>query len=76
MNMCSKHRGYKENCKLCNTHPRDAMRDDGTKMFPGWDEKVAEAEAAGLVTCEDPECEFEFYLTTDSCPLCGKKYEG
>lgn len=75
MSICSKHLMYDEHCNLCNAHPRDMTRHDGTKMFPDWDKKVAEAKTAGLVTCGDPECKFEFYLTTPDCPLCGKKYE-
>ena len=46
------------------------LRHDGTKTFPDWDKKAAEAEAAGLTTCK---CGFEYYLTTDICPLCGER---
>ncbi len=62
LSICSIHHEYNKDCKLCNTHPRD--------VFPDWDKKVAEAEAAGKTTCK---CGFEYYLTTDSCPLCGER---
>lgn len=68
-NMCSRHQGHVKDCELCNTHPRDALRDDVEKMFPDWDEKVREAEKAGLTTCK--ECSFEYYLTINFCPFCG-----
>jgi len=62
MSICSRHQKYQADCKLCNANPRD--------LFPDWDKKVAEAEAAGLYTCV---CGYEYYLTTDSCPFCGEQ---
>lgn len=62
--ICSRHQGYDPDCKMCNTHPR--------AIFPDWDEKVREAEEAGLTTCK--KCSFEYYLTVDYCPLCGHLY--
>lgn len=59
-NICSRHQRYEKDCKLCNSDVRD--------LFPDWNDKVAEAEAAGSVTCE---CGFEYYLTVNDCPMCG-----
>lgn len=38
------------------------------RMFPDWERKVAEAEAAGTETCSA--CGFTYYRTTTCCPLC------
>lgn len=48
-------------CPACHATPKD--------LFPDWDQKCAEADAAGLTRC--PKCGFEHYLTSDECPLCG-----
>lgn len=66
MSMCSRHQTYVEDCDLCQPHPRD--------LFPDWDKKVAEAKAAGEIACT--KCDFKYYRTTDSCPLCGAKRLG
>jgi hypothetical protein len=58
--ICSEHQKPHPACKLCHTHPRE--------LFPNWDEKVAEAEAAGTTKCA--KCGFEFFLTVDMCPKC------
>jgi hypothetical protein len=63
--ICSRHQGYDPNCKACKLTAADVL--------PNFKEKVAEAEAAGLVTCE---CGFNFYLTTLNCPKCGRKWKG
>jgi hypothetical protein len=60
VSICSAHQKPDPNCRLCQLHPRD--------LFPDWDKKVAEAEAAGTIKCR--KCGFEFYLTTDICPKC------
>lgn len=58
--ICSAHQKPDPSCKLCRTHPRE--------LFPNWDAKVKEAQAAGTMKCR--KCGFEFYLTTDICPKC------
>lgn len=63
--ICSAHQGYEPNCRLCNLTPRD--------LFPDWDEKLAEAKAAGEHTCEG--CGFVYYKTAEFCPLCEKYRE-
>lgn len=60
MSICSIHQKYNKDCKLCNISTED---------IPGWNEKVAQAKKAGTFMCE---CGFEYYLTIDYCPLCGK----
>ena len=61
MSLCSHHLEPVPGCRLCHAHPRD--------IFPDWDAKVAEAEAAGVTTCA--RCGFEYYRTTQHCPKCG-----
>ena len=64
--VCSRHHpseGVIEGCVACNT---------GVPELLGISEAEyaymqAEAEDAGLFECE---CGFEYYKTTDSCPLC------
>lgn len=63
--ICSAHREPEPGCHLCETEPRD--------ILPGWDEKVAEAEASGVVTCR---CGYRHYRTIDLCPLCGAPTPG
>ncbi len=65
--ICSKHHpdigiveGINDKCKLCHVTPHD--------LFPDWDQKVAEAEAAGEVKCFV--CGFKYFATTNNCPLC------
>lgn len=58
--ICSAHQHKEPGCRLCATHPRD--------LFPDWDQKLKEAERAGLAKCR--KCKFEFYRTTDACPKC------
>jgi hypothetical protein len=58
--VCSAHRKKEPGCKLCATHPRE--------IFPNWDKKVKEAQAAGTMKCA--KCGFEFYLTINMCPKC------
>lgn len=57
--ICSAHQHKEPGCPACHTEPRD--------VFPGWDEAVAEAKAAGEHQCE---CGFVYYKTVDFCPLC------
>lgn len=64
--ICSRHGEYQKDCKLCNSTIRDLFPND-------WERMEAEAEAAGTMICK---CGFEYYLTTDSCPLCGEPYKG
>jgi len=64
--LCSRHHpnlGVVEGCDLCHASPAD--------LFPDWEERLAEAKAAGLHTCE--RCSFEYYqyyFTSHICPLC------
>lgn len=60
--MCSRHQDNDPNCPTCQLKPEDVL--------PDYEKKLAEAEAAGRVIC--PECDYEFYLTTHDCPLCGE----
>jgi hypothetical protein len=60
--ICSKHQTPASDCVLCNTDIRDVL--------PDYDKKIAEAEAAGRHTCV---CGFEYFLTTDACPRCGRQ---
>lgn len=63
--LCSKHWNFKDpDCALCSATPAD--------IFPDWEQKVKQAEEAGTYKCS---CGFTYYLTSNSCPLCGKKYE-
>lgn len=57
--ICSVHRHTEPGCPACHAHPRD--------LFPDFDERLAEAEAAGEHKCE---CGFTYYRTVDSCPAC------
>jgi hypothetical protein len=61
--ICSRHREFDPNCDLCKADIRD--------LLPNYDQMVAIAHAAGKVNCA--KCGFEFFRTTDYCPLCGKK---
>lgn len=64
--ICSAHWGSSvKGCVACNSSPRD--------LFPDWDEKLAEAEAAGTHKCTG--CGFVFYRTVDVCPKCDQEYE-
>jgi hypothetical protein len=58
--VCSRHKFRDPDCKACSTEPED--------IFPDWEEKLAEAEAAGEVTCTA--CRFIYYAVVDRCPLC------
>lgn len=62
--ICSMHRIPDPNCDLCNTYGED--------VIPHYKEKEAEAERAGKEICA--KCGFEFYKTTDACPLCRNKW--
>lgn len=59
MSLCSAHQDPVPGCRQCEANPRD--------IFPDWDKKIAEAEAAGRHTCE---CGFVYFKTVDACPLC------
>lgn len=59
--LCSAHQDHVSGCLACEAKPED--------LFPDWQEMLAEAHAAGKHTCD---CGFEFYKTTNICPLCGK----
>lgn len=63
--ICSAHRHNDPTCAACQAHPRD--------IFSNWDEMVEEAKVAGLFKCV---CGFDYYLTTDRCPLCNRILEG
>ena len=58
--LCSRHKHHEPGCRLCNTSPTD--------IFPNWEQKVAEAEAAGKHRCMG--CGFVYYLTVNACPKC------
>jgi hypothetical protein len=58
--LCSTHRKADPDCALCKAHPRE--------IFPNWDEKLKEAQAAGTTRCSA--CSFEYFRTVLSCPKC------
>lgn len=58
--ICSAHRRKDPNCEMCKLDIRE--------VFPDYEKKHAEAIAAGLHKCTN--CNFEYYKTTDMCPLC------
>lgn len=60
--ICSIHQELDPDCDLCKVD----LSDD-----PLFQQMHAEAEAAGTHVCE--ECEFLYYKTVDSCPLCGHR---
>lgn len=60
--ICSHHRHFDPNCHLCKATPHN--------LFPDWDEKEAEAKAAGTHDCS---CGFTYYRTVDRCPKCGRR---
>ena len=65
--ICSVHPpqlGPVEGCVACHSTMGDLL---GESVYA---QMRAEAEAAGLFTCD---CGFEYYKTTDSCPLCEKE---
>jgi len=63
--ICSRHRDHDPGCPMCCADIRD--------VFPDYDEKVAEAEAAGLHLCA---CGFEHYRTVSFCPRCSRNLPG
>lgn len=65
--ICSRHQGHDPECDLCAIDPREAL---GGERY---DEKAAEAEAAGLHRCE---CGFEYYRTVSFCPKCHRNLPG
>ena len=62
--ICSRHQHKEPECTACCADIRD--------LLPNYDEMCAEAEAAGTAICTG--CDFEYYLTVNSCPNCGKEY--
>ncbi|KKL72493.1 hypothetical protein LCGC14_2084390 [marine sediment metagenome] len=62
--ICSKHQEADPDCDICKADIRD--------LLPNYDRKSAEAKAAGSIRCS--KCDFEYYLTTHDCPLCGHRY--
>lgn len=65
--ICSAHHpslGPVEGCDLCHASIEDLFGVDTVIQMR------AEAEAAGLFTCD---CGFEYYKTVDACPLCAKE---
>jgi hypothetical protein len=63
--ICSIHKKPDPHCSLCKAHPRD--------IFPDWDAKLKEAEAAGTMRCAV--CGFEFFRTINMCPKCAAMAE-
>lgn len=63
MSICSKHREREPSCDLCNATVYDLFHKKDV------DKANADAEKAGLITCR---CGFEYYCTTDTCPLCNR----
>jgi len=62
--ICSRHHpslGVVEDCAACNSTPADLLGE------AQWAYMKAQAEVAGLFTCD---CGFEYYKTVDACPLC------
>ena len=62
VSICSAHRTRDMECPRCWVNIYN--------MFPDYDQKVAEAEAAGKYMC--CKCNFVYYKTTDICPSCGE----
>ena len=65
--ICSIHApqlGPVEGCAACHASLEDLFGVSEVALMR------AEAEAAGLFTCD---CGFEYYKTVDSCPLCEKE---
>jgi len=65
--ICSAHHpslGPVEGCDLCHSTIEDLLGESTVAIMR------AEAEAAGLFTCD---CGFEYYKTVDACPLCDKE---
>lgn len=64
--VCSMHHpsmGKVEGCVACNTSVQELLgQNDEEYAAMQW-----RAKDAGLYTCD---CGFEYYKTTDSCPLC------
>ncbi len=63
--ICSMHPpqlGPVEGCAACHATLEDLFGETAVAIAR------AEAEEAGLCTCE---CGFEYYKTVDACPLCG-----
>lgn len=58
--LCSFHPHAEPGCPACAARAEDVL--------PGYAQKLAEAEAAGLVDCGT--CGFSFYRTTETCPAC------
>jgi len=63
--ICSAHRSTTPapgcaGCAACAVEPAD--------VFPDWERKCAEAEAAGEHVCTG--CKFKFYRTVRACPAC------
>ena len=65
--ICSIHHpslGAVDGCGMCHATVGDLL---GESVYA---EMRAEADAAGLFTCD---CGFEYYKTVDACPLCEKE---
>lgn len=59
--ICSRHQEFEPGCPLCAFDPTG---------HPDFIRIEEEAKAAGTRFCF---CGFEYFLTTDACPLCGRK---
>ncbi len=59
ISICGIHSKPEPNCPRCQTDIRD--------VIPDYDQKLAEAKAAGEHTCR---CGFVYYKTIAFCPLC------
>ena len=57
--ICSAHINYNADCTLCNT--------DIHELIPNIDELREEARLAGTYVCWN--CQFKYYLTTDTCQI-------
>ena len=68
MSICSAHRTPQSDCELCHATPEDLF---GKEV---WEEACRRAKTAGTRKCV--KCKFEFYRTTELCPLCGKDHSG
>lgn len=67
--ICSKHQYHDPDCDLCNTSGKEFLTRQFSKEV--YERAVRAAEDAGLYVCH--RCEFKYYLTIDTCPLCGKR---
>ena len=67
MSLCSAHKIFDPECKMCNSTPEDLFGRES------WTLATKDAMEKGACTCKH--CNFVFYKTTSRCPLCGTIWE-